>query len=378
MSKMNTLSIIHRGLFLGSALLLNSLLVAQDSPQANAPLRLGSNENPFGTSPAAKRVIVTNVDRSNYYNRDEVDTMIGMLAEKEGVPVSYILPTPGSGPVLEMTALAYASPGKNIITSQPGYPQLTNAFMKYGGEAKYVPVSANRGYDFDAMFAAIDENTAIVYICNPNNPTGVLADPMTLKTFIMKVPAHILVFVDEAYLELSDSGLAANTVAPLTNLRKKMIVSRTFSKAYGMAGLRAGYGIGSPEAMNPIREYDFARGPNFLTAMAVQEAIQDKEFLDMSIAGYQRVRAHVCEVFDEMGITYAEPNGAFVLFDCGMDAVAFRELMAAHNIMVQVTFGPAPGYEHWARVSIGSDEDIAYFLSVFKKVKAGEIEVASM
>lgn len=350
-------------------LLLTLSLPAQEGPGSDGPLRLGSNENPFGTSPAARRAIVTNVDRSNYYNRDEVDTMVSMLAAKEGVPESYILPTPGSGPVLEMTALAYAKPGTNVITAQPGYPQLVGAFTRYGGEVKYVAVGPDHGYDFDAMLAAIDDDTAIVYICNPNNPTGVLADPIELKTFIMKVPAEILVFVDEAYLELSNTGLAANTVAPLTKLRKNMIVSRTFSKAYGMAGLRAGYGIGSPEVFEPVRKYDFARGPNYLTALAVQAAIEDKEFLEYSISNYRTVRAATCDKFAEMGVPYSEPNGAFVLFDCGMDSLEFREKMATHNIMVQITFGPAPGYEHWARVSIGTQDDMDVFFEAFEKIR---------
>jgi histidinol-phosphate aminotransferase len=352
-------------------------LAGQEMARPETPLRLGTNENPFGSSAAARRAVVANVDRTHYYNRDENEAMVRKLAEKEGVPESYILPTPGSGPVLEMTALAYAAPGKNIVTAMPGYPQLTGAFTRYGGEVKYVPVGPDRGYDFEAMLEAIDANTAIVYICNPNNPTGVLADPVALKTFIMKVPPRVLVFVDEAYLELADTGLAANTVAPLTRMRPMLIVSRTFSKAHGLAGMRAGYGIGSPTALDPARKYDFARGPNYLTAIAVQAAIEDKEFIEYSASNYRRVRARTAAAFESMGIPYIHSDAAFILFDCGMNAVDFRERMAEEGIMVQVTFGPAPGYENWSRVSIGTDDDMDYFLAALKKIRAEHLKLAA-
>src|SRR5207245_1416268 len=107
--------------------------------------------------------------------------LVDVLAAKEGVSKDYILPTAGSGPVLMMAAAAYGKPGVNVVTAAPGYPQLTGAFAKWGGTIKYVPVAPSLGYDFKAMSRAIDANTAVVYICNPNNPTGVLADPAELR-----------------------------------------------------------------------------------------------------------------------------------------------------------------------------------------------------
>lgn len=351
---------------------LPAVLAAQSDEQK--PLRLGSNENPFGFSPKALAVMQENAASSNYYNRDAVATLIKTAAEWEGAPsAEWIFPTPGSGPVLELTAMAYAGPGKKMITAMPGYPQLAGAWEKFGGTVVRVPVGADMDYDFAAMAAAVDADTALVYICNPNNPTGVLTDPAKLRSFLLRLPPKVLAFVDEAYLELSDSGLKANTMAPLVKLRENMIVSRTFSKAYGLAGARVGYGLANPKVLEKVRFYDTADGPNFLSAMAATEALKDQEHMAYSASMYQKVRNATCAEFDAMGVKYIKPNGAFIMFDTGMDSGEFRDLMRTkYNILVSRPFPPYPdpSYSTWGRVSIGSEADMQAFLAAFKEIRA--------
>jgi histidinol-phosphate aminotransferase len=244
----------------------------------------------------------------NYHNNNEIGEMVTVVAGYEGVKKDSTLPSEGSGPILMLTAFAYAAPGKNVVTTAMSYTQLTRAFSEHGGNIQFAPLSETMGYDFAALSLTIDENTVIVYICNPNNPTGVLADPAELRKFILSVPPHILVFVDEAYLELADSGLVDNTAGPLVKVRKNMIISRIFSKGYAMAGLRAGYGMAHPDVLAKLRR-SHTGGPSSLAAIAAQEAIKDKAHLEVNRKNHKDVRDYVCKEFDRLGIKYASLRG---------------------------------------------------------------------
>lgn len=342
--------------------------------------RISSNENPYGFSPKALERMKASLDSGNYYNGNELADMVTLCAQKEGVPETYILPTPGSGPVLMLTAYAYAKPGLNVVTTDTGYGQLVGAFTAKGGDAKYAPLNAKLGYDFKALGKLIDANTAIVYICNPNNPTGVLADPGELRSFIMSVPENVLVFVDEAYLELADTGLKANTASPLVKIRKNLIVSRTFSKGFAMAGLRAGYGVANPEVLAKLRQY-YTGGPSFIAAIAAQEALKDTAHLEMVRKNYHDVRAQMMKEFDRIGVKYAVPQGAFIYFNSGLKAADIQKHMREHQIIIGggraevVTDGPAPAARagqstrgEWCRVSLGTKEEMDLFLGELNKL----------
>lgn len=363
----NTLPIrIRQSITASLALTVFASLALAGEPTANDGLiRLSSNENAFGFTPKATAAMAAVLESGNYYNRNDVTDLVDTIAAYEKVSTDYILPTAGSGPVLLMTAMAYMKPGKNVVTAAPGYTQLTRTWADLGGDIKYVPVSETYGYDFKAMSLAIDENTAIVYICNPNNPTGVLADPAELRRFVMTVPKDVLVFMDEAYLELSSGGLPANSMAPLVKARKNLIISRTFSKAHGMAGLRAGYGLAHPEVLANLRTY-YQGTPAYIAAVGAREALLDTEFMAANAAKYKEVRDHVCAEFDRMGITYAKPEGAFIWFKSGMKDEELVAKMKEKGILMsgsRATAGTPEGmYDLWARVSIGTKEQMDRFL----------------
>ena len=346
--------------------------------ELGSPIRLSSNENAFGYTPKAKEAMIAALDSGSYYNRNEVEKLIELCAVKEGVPSNHIMTTAGSGPLLMMTALAFAEPGANVVTTEMGYTQLIRKFEARGGDLKFAPLSDEMGYDFEALGAEIDDNTKIVYICNPNNPTGVLADPIELKKFVLSVPPEILVFVDEAYLELADSNFALNTCASLVQVRENLIVTRTFSKGYGMAGFRIGYAVANPVVFEAIK--DFHMGvPSFLAAIAAQEAIKDQVHLNKNIKQYQAVRRYVCEAFDQMGITYAKPQGAFVYFNCGIKEDVLQEAMLENGI--RITGSRASGVEEgafddWARVSIGTKDQMDLFLLTLETLKT-PVEMSS-
>ncbi len=346
---------------------LTSSLVGQPAPTLeNSPVRLSSNENAFGYTPNAKLAMMKALDGGSYYNRNDVSELVELCAKKEGVSKDYILTTPGSGPLLMMTALAYAEPGVNVVTTEMGYTQLIRKFEERGGEVKFAPLSKDMGYDFKALKAEIDENTKIVYICNPNNPTGVLANAAELKQFVMSIPEDILVFVDEAYLELTSSSFALETCSPLVKLKKNVIVTRTFSKGYGLAGLRIGYAVAHPDILEKISVY-YMGPPSYLSAIAASEAIKDSEFLATNVKNYQTVRKYVTDSFDKMGIDYAKPDGAFVYFHTGIDQQELRDTMKENGILIsgsRVSGAPESKYAGWARVSIGTKPQMDEFLTI--------------
>ncbi len=336
----------------------------------NSPTRLSSNENAFGYSPKAKEAMIKYIDSGSYYNRNNVQDLIEACAKKEGVPSSHIITTAGSGPLLMMTALAYAEPGVNVVTSEMGYTQLIRKFEARGGDVKFAKLGEDMGYDFDALKDEIDDNTKIVYICNPNNPTGVLCDPAELKQFVMSVRQDILVFVDEAYLELADSSFAMNTCAPLVKLRKNLIVTRTFSKGYGMAGLRIGYGVAQPEVLKKIGEFSMGT-PSFLSAIAALEGLKDTDFFQKNVDLYRANRKMVTDAFDRMGLEYASPQGAFVYYKSGIDQQVLRDALESKGILVsgsRESGVPEGKYAQWSRVSIGTENQMKEFLKALTEV----------
>lgn len=338
-----------------------------DSADAG-PVKISGNENAFGYSPAAMTAMMQSLGGINRYARTQAEDFVAAVAAHEKVPANFILPTPGSGPVLSMTALAYAAPGKNVVTVTPGYTQLTNLFASQGGTVKSVPLNENLAYDLKAIEAAIDKDTVIVYICNPNNPTGTVPDPEELKAFVRRIPKNVLIFADEAYLELAPGGVEKHSLAPLLNEGLNMIVSRTMSKAYGMAGLRVGYGMAKPEILTKLRPY-YQGGPNLLALVGGTAAILDKEFLAENIANYAKVREMVTKELAGLGIKFAEPNGSFIFMETGIEAVEFQKLMLAEKIEVGRPFAPMT---KWARVSIGTEDEMKRFLVAFKKVMTAQ------
>lgn len=344
-----------------------------DAADDQGPIRIGSNENAFGYSPAAMMAMMEALGDINRYARDEAVAFVQAISRFERVPTNHIITTAGSGPVLLMTALAYAEPGKNMITVTPGYLQLSSAFERAGGEVRSIPLTDDLVHDLDAMKAAIDENTVLVYICNPNNPTGTVVDPDELRAFIRSVPSNILVFVDEAYLELADGGLEAHSMINMVRQGHNVLISRTFSKVYGMAGLRAGYGIASPEVLARLRPFHMG-GPNLLALVGATAAMQDEASFAENVERYRNTRLMVTEALDGMGVKYADAQGSFVFIHTGIPVERFQSLMEERNILVGRPFPPKLD---WARVSIGTEEEMMTFIRVFREIMTAEGRLAS-
>jgi len=200
--------------------------------------RLLANENPYGPSPKAKEAIFEAVTLGNRYGQSYSKKLIEKIAAKEGVPTDHIILAPGSSDLLEKTAVSLFTNGGNIVSADPAYMSLIKSAESIGGDWKPIPLKEDYTHDLSTMKGAITPDTKMVYICNPNNPTGTITPAADLESFCKEVSKETLVFVDEAYLEFMEETPDKKSMVGLISEGYNVIVCRTFSKAHGMAGMR--------------------------------------------------------------------------------------------------------------------------------------------
>lgn len=329
------------------------------------PARLSGNENPFGPSQAAVAAMMQALERTFRYAHADTQKLLKQISELEGVPEDHIVMGVGSGEILEIYGVYLGQQKGEVITVTPGYLQMTNAMERMGTKVVAVPLTSDLRHDLDAMAAKIGPNTKCVYICNPNNPTGTIVDAAKLKAFCIEASKKAPVFVDEAYLQCADN-FEANTMVGLVREGHNVTVARTFSKLYGLAGQRIGYGIMKPAMAEAIRE--FSTGSlNLLGVVGASASLEDKAFAPDARAKIKAGRDALIEVVKGLGKKYAEPQGNFVFFQTGMPIKSFQEKMKDEGVIVG---RPFPPMLDWARVTIGLPEEMAVCHAALKKVLA--------
>ena len=337
--------------------------VLQSPPLMKA--RLLANENPFGPSPAAKKAIQEALDLSYQYPFMHMRDLSGKIAAFEGVKQNNILMDAGSSPLLMAAALQYCSGGAEIISADPTYNDMPSTAAEHGAKWIKVPLTADYKHDLDAMEAKITSNTGLVYICNPNNPTGTILDTDKLKAFCERVSKKVPVFVDEAYIDYLPDPQAAS----MTDLVKKghnIIVARTFSKLYGFAGLRCGYVIAQPETIKKLSA--FAVGSMSLSATTVAAAIaayQEKPFLQDALKKTLASKEFLYATLKKEGYEYIPSSANFVMFPIKMEGPKFAQEMSNRGVGIRVwTFND----KNWCRVSIGRMDEMQAFADAFKEI----------
>jgi histidinol-phosphate aminotransferase len=329
-------------------------------------IKLASNENPFGVPESSKKAMAAAVaDLGRYPDANGFD-LKAALAKRYDVPADWITLGNGSNDILEIAAHAFVQKGQAVLYSQYSFVAYALATQGVGARAIVVP-AVEYAHDLDAMAAAIDADTRLVFIANPNNPTGTFIPAAQMQAFLDKVPQSVVVVLDEAYNEYlapEHQFESAQWVRKYPNL----MVSRTFSKAYGLAGLRVGFAIAQPEVtdlMNRIRQ---PFNVNSLAQAAAIAALNDTAFLEEgarnNAAGYRQF----VEAFDELGLQYVPSFGNFVLVRVGDDDDAgARVNLALLKQGVIVRPVGAYGLPKWLRISIGLPQENAIFLAALKK-----------
>ncbi|MEQ9448407.1 MAG: histidinol-phosphate transaminase [Rhodospirillaceae bacterium] len=319
------------------------------------PIRLSLNENPFGPPESAKLAMRAAVDDAWSYTHDDAEKLRNLIAEREGLRSYNVMITAGSAEVLKIAGLVFGA-GREAVAALPTFPMLTVYVVRNRGRVAWVDVDTDMRIDLTAMSSRIGAQTGIVYMCNPNNPTGTVVDPDKLRAFVQEATPRTTVLVDEAYIDFTEDPAASSVVDQVRDGRN-LIVSRTFSKAYGIAGLRIGYGLGRPDLISRMEQRRVSV-PNRMGLRAAISCLSDEDFLartkELVRAGAERLYAF----FDEAGVRYVPTQGNFVLFHANGPAVEFYRRMKNAGILIAPQ---PPPHEEWVRVSIGRPEEMESF-----------------
>lgn len=339
---------------------------AGDSTREFRHINLAGNENPFGPSPDVVRAIYRAAPASSRYPFREEFVLKEMLARKEGVAVENILLGHGCDELLALAAAAHLSRGTNLVAARPTYFQLTDYAEKLGAEIHWVPhVAATQQHDLRAMAAAVDPRTRLVYVCNPDNPSGTSRPAAEIEAFCREVAPRAPVFLDEVYLELHED-FAARTQVPLVRAGWPVIIGRSFSKMYGMAGHRIGYAITTPALAEALGRRQMS-SVNFIGVAAARAALADDTFAAWSRRKIREGRARFCTLLDELKLRYVPSEGNFVFHYTGMPMRDYQRSMEDRGFLVGWPHAPVEPYDQWCRVSIGTDDEMSGFATAMRE-----------
>jgi histidinol-phosphate aminotransferase len=325
-------------------------------------IKLASNENPLGASPRVLAAIENVIMEIARYPDGNGFALKTALAQKHGVALNQIVLGNGSNDVLELAAHAFLTPQTSAVYSQHAfavYPLATQAMGARGIEAP----AKDFGHDPEAMLAAIADDTRILFVANPNNPTGTLLEPAQLLDLIERVPAHVLVVLDEAYTEYLPDELKSGSTGWLKRF-PNLIVTRTFSKAYGLAGLRVGYGLASPQVADMMNRVRQPFNVNSLAQAGVLAALEDDAFLDECLEINRAGMEQLTEGFQRLALDYIPSYGNFVAVRVGDAAVVNHSLLKQGVIVRPVANYGMP--EH-LRVSVGLAGENKVFLQALER-----------
>ena len=327
--------------------------------------RLFANENPFGPSDAAKKAIAEAINDGCRYPIKQVGELEQKILDFEGLKEGQIMTSSGSSPLLRAAAVYFSRPGSNIVTGAPTYEDLPEHCSAFNIKINYVPLNASYEYDLDAMEKMVDDNTSLVYVCNPNNPTGTMVNGDKLRAFCERVSKRTTIFVDEAYIDYVDDPQATSMI-DCVKKGMNVIVARTFSKLYGFAGLRVGYILSQAEIIKKFEMYTAGNwcisGPSAAGAIAT---FKEQPYLKNALAKTLASKEYLYKVLKDEGYEYIPSHTNFVMFPIKMEGKKFTDEMMKRGVGVR--FWKFNNKE-WCRVSIGRMDEMEAFKEAFKEI----------
>ena len=339
-------------------------------PKGGLKARLSANENPYGPSPKAVKVITEAAPDGYLYAMEYTRKFKKMVADFEGVSEDYVMLGAGSGELLMAAALwaAYRpNAGRTIVAPDPTFDALPRSAVKHGITMDRVPLVAADGYDINLnkLNERITGQTGMVYLCNPNNPTAITVDPAKLRSFIGAVAAKTPVFVDEAYIDYTPNPMAY-TMVDQVKKGENVIVTKTFSKVHGFAGLRIGYMIAKPELIEQIGKFVNGGGGISMTSVrAALASMPDREFVTYSLGKTQESKDFLYKELKPLGYEPLPSGANFVMFPIRMKGEDFVTKMMEQGVGIrQWKFDG----QYWCRVSLGKLDEMKYFTDALKVI----------
>jgi histidinol-phosphate aminotransferase len=327
-------------------------------------VKLASNENPLGPSDSVKHAIQNAMAELSQYPDGSGFHLKNTLADKLGVSTDMITLGNGSNDVLDVIARVFLGKGREAVYSEYAFVVYAIATQCVGATAR-VALANQYGHDLHAMGALVNEKTSVIFIANPNNPTGTWIDPDELESFIQSVSSHVIVVLDEAYCEYLDQSSTSDSMAWLEKY-SNLIITRTFSKAYGLAGLRVGYSVSHPDVANLLNRVRHPFNVNSLGLVAAQAALNDDEYIqksrELNTQGLKQLEAG----FTDLGLSYIPSVGNFVSVNVGDNAAGVYQGLLEEGVIVR----PIAPYKmpNHLRVSVGLSSENKACLDGLSKV----------
>jgi histidinol-phosphate aminotransferase len=356
--------------FLGAAATMpfyNEMTLAQDiKAMSRIPpdtVRINSNENPMGPCPEAIDAICKIVPMGGRYLFDQTHAFAEAMAATEGLPDTHVQPSAGSSDPLHRAVLAFTSPGRPLVTADPGYEAPERAATFMGAKVIRVPLRKDFSHDAQAM-AAADPRAGVIYICNPNNPTGTVTRKEDIDFIVANKPKDCVVLIDEAYIHFAPTATPA---VPLVAAGKDVIVLRTFSKIYGMAGLRAGAALGRPDLLEKLRGFG---GLSIMPMTGMAGAIaslKNKTLVDERRKIVADIRGDVCSWLRKKGYEFIPSEANMVMIDAKRPGPEMARAMFDQKVAIGRAWPSMPRH---VRVTIGTAEEMAKFKAAFERVMA--------
>jgi histidinol-phosphate aminotransferase len=336
---------------------------ARRRPHAPDAVLIDANENPLGPCQAAREAMATILPQGGRYSDNLTDELAKTFAGIEGMDPDYIHATVGSTPPLALSVLAFTSPQKSYVTADPGFETGMFSAEHAGARVIKVPLTKTYAHDVKAMLAA-GQDAGVFYICNPNNPTGTLTPRADIEYLVANKPKDSIVLIDEAYIHLTEAPNALD----LVKAGKDVIVLRTFSKVYGMAGIRCGFLLARPD----LAEKALQRGGfNFMPVTAVVAAtasLKDPNLVSERRRINATIRQQTFDWLTRSGYSFIPSESNCFLVDAKRPGQEVRDAMAKENVMVGRVWPIMPTY---VRITIGTQEEMAKFQTAFQKVMKG-------
>ncbi|WPX09612.1 histidinol-phosphate transaminase [Anaerocellum danielii] len=327
-------------------------------------IKLASNENPLGPSENVKKALTQNLDELGIYPDGNCTELKLKLSKKLGVKPSQILLGAGSDEITQFIAAVFINPGDNAIMAKPSFPRYETVTKVMGGVPIELPLK-DFTHDLKAFYNNINERTKVIWICNPNNPTGTIVKRKELYDFIKSVPLHIAVVVDQAYKEYIDDPDYPDATEWLNEF-ENLIVLQTFSKIYGLAALRIGYAIASEEIIEKLNRVRPPFNVNHLAQIAASAALDDEEHIKKAKDLNKKSLEFFYKSFEEMGLPYIKSYGNFVMVDVKKNAVEVFKKLLLKGIIVRP--GDIFGMPTYLRVTTGQEGDNMGFIKALKEI----------
>jgi histidinol-phosphate aminotransferase len=334
-------------------------------------IRIDSNENPNGPGPRALDAIASRLHLSNRYPVKEEDDLVSAIAKVHGVKPENVILGCGSGELLRAAVYAFTSPSRALVAPEPTFeaPATFAKFLNHPVKAPHV--DARLQLDLDAMVDAA-RGAGLVYFCNPNNPTAAVHGSDAVSGYVSRVSQvspDTTILVDEAYHEyVADPSY--HTAIPLALANPRVVVTRTFSKVFGMAGLRAGYAIGQPDTLKKMASWLLGSNMNQLALAAATFSLTDTAHIRDEVRRNAETRAYTRKFFESLGYTVPAAEANFMMVDVRRDAKTFKLECVKHNVAIGRGFPAVPNY---ARISVGTMPEMKKAVAVFRQVLGGQV-----